>query len=134
MESSAREAVTEMRALLGTLRASEAAAVSKDLFGQMRAMLDELAQAIIGRQERLRENALLPHAAAHSAMLQQLRSKLDFIRIDDALLKGKVAETKDVRTLALAGTGLAGLGVIITALSPRPSPSGRPASSLPDPA
>jgi predicted GTPase len=97
---------------------SEAAAVSKDLFGQMRAMLDELAQAIAGRQERLRENALLPHAAAHSAMLQQLRSKLDFIRIDDAVLKGKVAETKDVRTLALAGTGLAGLGVIITALSP----------------
>jgi GTPase SAR1 family protein len=97
---------------------SEAAAVSKDLFGQMRAMLDELAQAIAGRQERLRENALLPHAAAHSAMLQQLRSKLDFIRIDDAVLKGKVAETKDVRTLALAGTGLAALGVIITALSP----------------
>jgi len=97
---------------------SDAAAVSKDLFGQMRAMLDELTQAIAGRQERLRENALLPHGAAHSAMLQQLRSKLDFIRIDDALLKGKVAETKDVRTLALAGTGLAGLGVIITALSP----------------
>ena len=97
---------------------SEAAAVSKDLFGQMRAMLDEMAHAIAGRQERLRENALLPHAAAHSAMLQQLRSKLDFIRIDDAVLKGKVAETKDVRTLALAGTGLAGLGVVITALSP----------------
>jgi ribosome biogenesis GTPase A len=97
---------------------SEAAAVSKDLFGQMRAMLDELAQGIAGRQERLRENALLPHAAAHSAMLQQLRSKLDFIRIDDAVLRGKVAETKDVRTLALAGTGLAGLGVIIAALSP----------------
>jgi|GEM_PF-451951 len=97
---------------------SEAAAVSKDLFNQMRAMMDELAQGIAGRQERLRENALLPHAAAHSAMLQQLRSKLDFIRIDDAVLKGKVAETKDVRTLALAGSGLLGLGVIIAALSP----------------
>ena len=97
---------------------SEAAGVSKDLFGQMRAMLEELAQGIAGRQERLRENALLPHAAAHSAMLQQLRSKLDFIRIDDAVLRGKVAETKDVRTLALAGTGLAGLGLIIAALSP----------------
>jgi len=97
---------------------SEAAAVSKDLFGQMRAMVDELAKGIEGRQERLRENATLPHAAAHSAMLQQLRSKLDFIRIDEEVLKGKVAETKDVRTLALAGSGLVGLGIIIAAFSP----------------
>ena len=97
---------------------SEAAAVSKDLFGQMRAMMGELERGIAGRQERLRENALLPHAAAHSAMLQQLRSKLDFIRIDEEVLKGKVAETKDVRTLALAGSGLVGLGIIIAAFSP----------------
>ena len=97
---------------------SEAAAASKDLFGQMRTMLDELARGIAGRQERLRENAFLPHAAAHSAMLQQLRSRLDFIRIDEEVLKGKVAETREVRTLALAGSGLAGLGVIIAALSP----------------
>ena len=97
---------------------SEAAAASKDLFGQMRTMIGELARGIAGRQERLRENAFLPHAASHSAMLQQLRSKLDFIRIDEEVLKGKVAETKEVRTLALAGSGLAGLGVIIAALSP----------------
>src|SRR5207244_8625707 len=32
--------------------------------------------------------------------------------------RGKIAEDKDVRTLALAGSGLAGLGVIIAALSP----------------
>ena len=51
-------------------------------------------------------------------MLEQLRSKLEFIRVDDEVLRGKVAETKDVRTLALAGSGLAGLGVIIAALSP----------------
>ena len=97
---------------------SEAAGVSKDLFDEMRTMMDELAQGIAGRQERLRENALLPHAAAHSAMLEQLRSKLEFIRVDDEVLRGKVAETKDVRTLALAGSGLAGLGIIIAALSP----------------
>ena len=51
-------------------------------------------------------------------MLEQLKSKFEFIRVDDEILRGKVAETKDVRTLALAGSGLAGLGVIIAALSP----------------
>jgi GTPase SAR1 family protein len=96
----------------------EAAGVSKELFDLMRAMMDELAQGIAGRQERLRENAFLPHASAHSAMLEQLRDKLEFIRVDDEILRGKVSETKDVRTLALAGSGLAALGVILTALSP----------------
>ena len=96
----------------------DAAGVSKDLFDRMRTMMDELAQGIAGRQERLRENAFLPHAAAHSAMLEQLRDKLEFIRVDDEILRGKVSETKDVRTLALAGSGLAALGVIIAALSP----------------
>jgi ribosome biogenesis GTPase A len=96
----------------------EAARVSKDLFDEMRTMMDELAQSVAGRQERIRANVLLPQAAAHSAMLEQLRSKLEFIRVADEVLRGKVAETKDVRTLALAGSGLAGLGIIIAALSP----------------
>src|SRR5664279_4577507 len=97
---------------------NEAAGVSKELFDRMRTMMDELAQGIAGRQERLRENAFLQHASAHSAMLEQLRDKLEFIRVDDEILRGKVSETKDVRTLALAGSGLAALGVIIAALSP----------------
>jgi GTPase SAR1 family protein len=96
----------------------EAAGASKDVFDEMRTMMAELAQSVAGRQERLRENAVLPQAAGHLAMLEQLRSKLEFIRIDDEVLRGKVAETKDVRTLALAGSGLAGLGIIIAALSP----------------
>ena len=96
----------------------EAAGVSKELFDRMRIMMDSLAGSIAERQERLRESALLPQTAAHSAMLEQLKSKLEFIGIDDRILRGKVAETKDVRTLALAGSGLAGLGVIIAALSP----------------
>jgi GTPase SAR1 family protein len=96
----------------------EAARVSKDLFDEMRTMMDELAQSVAGRQERIRANVLLPQAAAHLAMLEQLRSKLEFIRVADEVLRGKVAETKDVRTLALAGSGLAGLGIIIAALSP----------------
>jgi hypothetical protein len=97
---------------------NETAGVSKDLFDEMRTMMDELAQGIAGRQERIRESALLPRTAAHPAMLEQLKSKLEFIRVDDELLRGKVAETKDIRTLALAGSGLAGLGIIIAALSP----------------
>jgi GTPase SAR1 family protein len=96
----------------------EASNLSKDLFDWMRMMMDELVQGVAGRQERLRENSLLPQAAAHLAMLEKLRSKFEFIRVDDKVLRGKVAETKDVRTLALAGSGLAGLGVIIAALSP----------------
>jgi GTPase SAR1 family protein len=97
---------------------NETTGVSKDLFDEMRTMMDELTQGIAGRQERIRESALLPRTAAHPAMLEQLRSKLEFIRVDDEVLRGKVAETKDIRTLALAGSGLAGLGIIIAALSP----------------
>jgi GTPase SAR1 family protein len=96
----------------------EAVGVSKDLFDEMRTMMDKLAQSVAGRQERIRENAHLPQATDHLEMLEQLRSKLEFIRVDDEVLRGKVAETKDVRTLALAGSGLAGLGIIIAALSP----------------
>ena len=81
-------------------------------------MMDELVQSIAGRQERVKENVLLPQAARHLEMLEQLRSKFEFIRVDDEVMRGKVAATKDVRTLALAGSALAGLGVIITALSP----------------
>ena len=96
----------------------EAAEVSKNLFDETRTMMMELAQGIAGRQERFRESALLPHAAAHSAMLEELRSKLDFIRVDDGVMRDTVAETREVRTLALAGSGLASLGIIIAALSP----------------
>ena len=96
----------------------EAAQVSKDLFNEMRALMDELALSIARRQERPRGNAQLPQAADHSAMLEQLKSKLEGIRIDDDLMRGKVEETRDVRKLALAGSLLAGLGIVMAALSP----------------
>jgi GTPase SAR1 family protein len=95
----------------------EASNLSKDLFDWVRLMMDELLEGIAGRQERIRENTLLP-PAGHLEMLQQLKTRLEFIRVDDEVLRGKVAETSDVRTLALAGSGLAGVGVIIAALSP----------------
>jgi GTPase SAR1 family protein len=96
----------------------EAASVSKDLFDEVRALMDELTQSIAHRQARTRENAHLPQADHHVAMLTQLRSKLEGIRVDDDIMRGKVAETTDVRKLALAGSLLAGLGIVIAALSP----------------
>ena len=97
---------------------AEAAQVSKDLFNEMRTMMDELTQTLARRQERLRAGVLLPQAGEQLGMLQQLRSKLEGLQIDESILRGKVAETTDVRKLALAGSLLAALGVVIAALSP----------------
>ena len=96
----------------------EAAQVSKDLFNEMRTMMDELTQTLARRQERLRAGVLLPQAGEQLGMLQQLRSKLEGLQIDESILRGKAAETTDVRKLALAGSLLAALGVVIAALSP----------------
>ena len=97
---------------------TEAMQVSKDLFNEMRTMMDELTQTIARRQERMRASVLLPQAGDQLGMLEQLRSKLEHIRVDENILRGKVAETADVRKLALAGSLLAALGVILAALSP----------------
>jgi ribosome biogenesis GTPase A len=96
----------------------EAAGLSRDLFDEVRALMDGLTQSITQRQERTRENSDLPQAEHHTAMLKQLSSKLEGIQVDADIMKGKVAETKDVRKLALAGSLLAGLGIVIAALSP----------------
>jgi GTPase SAR1 family protein len=97
---------------------AEAAQVSKDLFNEMRTMMDELTQSLARRQERLRAGVLLPQAGEQLGMLEQLRSKLQGLRVDENILRGKVAETTDVRKLALAGSLLAALGVMLAALSP----------------
>jgi small GTP-binding protein len=96
----------------------EAAQVSKDLFAEMRSMMDELAENIAQRQERVRANVLLPQAEQHAEMLKQLRARLEHTRVDDDIMRDKLAQTTDVRKLALAGSLLAALGVVIAALSP----------------
>ena len=96
---------------------AESAQVSKEIIDEMRTMMDELAQSI-ERRQRIRDNAVLPQAAKHAEILKQLRSKLEGIRVDDNLLRGKVMETSDVKALAFAGGGLVGLGVLIVAVSP----------------
>jgi ribosome biogenesis GTPase A len=97
---------------------AEAAQVSKDLFNEMRAMMDDLAQSIARRHERIRADVLLPKAAEQLETLKSLQTKLEGMRVDDNILRGKVEETTDVRKLAVAGSLLAGLGVVIAGLSP----------------
>jgi len=97
---------------------TEAAQVSMDLFNEMRTMMDELTQSIARRQERIRADVMFPKASDQVGTLQRLQVKLDGVRVDENILRGKVAETTDVRKLAVAGSLLAALGVIIAALSP----------------
>lgn len=97
---------------------TEAAQVSMDLFNEMRTMMEELSQSIARRHERIRADVTFPKAADQVGTLQRLQAKLDGVRIDENILRGKVAETTDVRKLAVAGTLLTALGVVITALSP----------------
>jgi ribosome biogenesis GTPase A len=97
---------------------AEALQVSMDLFNEMRTMMDDLTQSIARRQKRIRADVSFPKASDQVGTLQRLRAKLDGVRIDENILRGKVAETTDVRKLAVAGSLLAALGVIIAALSP----------------
>jgi ribosome biogenesis GTPase A len=96
----------------------EAAEVSRDLFSEMRTMMDELALSIARRHVRIRADVQLPQAAEQMRTLIQLKSKLEGIRVNDNILRGKVAETSDVRKLAVAGSLVAALGIIIAVLSP----------------
>ncbi len=97
---------------------SEAAQVSMDLFNEMRTMMEELSHSIGRRHERIRADVTFPKAADQVGTLQRLQAKLDGVRIDENILRGKVAETTDVRKLTVAGSLLAALGVVIAALSP----------------
>src|SRR3954447_3732611 len=97
---------------------AEAAQVSMDLFNEMRTMMDELNQSIARRQERIRADVQFPKASEQIGTLQRLQTKFEGLRIDENILHGKAAETTDVRKLAVAGSLLAGLGLVIAAFSP----------------
>src|SRR3954465_5948462 len=97
---------------------AEAAQVSMDLFSEMRTMMEELNQSIARRQERIRADVQFPKATEQLGTLQRLQAKLEGLRIDEKIVQGKAAETTDVRKLAVAGTLLAVLGLVIAALSP----------------
>jgi ribosome biogenesis GTPase A len=97
---------------------TEAAHVSMDLFNEMRTMMEDLTQSIARRQERIRADVSFPKAVDQLGTLQKLQTQLDGVRIDENILRNKVAETRDVRKLTLAGSLLAILGLVIAALSP----------------
>jgi ribosome biogenesis GTPase A len=97
---------------------AEAAQVSMDLFNEMRTMMEDLTQSIARRQERIRADVMFPKATDQLGTLQKLQAKLDGVRIDENILRGKAAEATDVRKLAVAGSLLAILGVVVAAFSP----------------
>jgi ribosome biogenesis GTPase A len=97
---------------------AEAAQVSMDLFNEMRTMMEDLSQSIARRQQRIRADVQFPKAGDQLGTLQKLQAKLYGIQIDENILRGKIAETTDVRKLTLAGSLLAALGLVIAAASP----------------
>jgi ribosome biogenesis GTPase A len=97
---------------------AEAAQVSMDLFNEMRTMMEELTQSIARRHERIRADVTFPKAADQVGTLQRLQARLDGVRVDENILRGKAAETTDVRKLTVAGSLLAALGLVIAAVSP----------------
>ncbi len=95
----------------------EAPGLSQELFDEIQAMLDDVSRSIAGREEGIRENANLPRTTDRLAMLERLRSKLDRIRVGDEIATDKIERTSDVRRFALAGAGVAIVGLGIALLS-----------------
>ncbi|MDQ2919741.1 MAG: dynamin family protein [Verrucomicrobiota bacterium] len=95
----------------------EAPGLSKDLFDEIQAMLDEVTQSIARREEGIRENANLPQTTDRLAILERLRMKLDRIRVGDEIATDKIERTTDVRRFAFAGAGVAVVGLAIAVLS-----------------
>jgi hypothetical protein len=89
-----------------------------DLFNEMRTMMEDLNQSIARRQQRIRADVLFPKAGDQLGTLQKLQTKLDAVRIDENILRGKAAETTDLRKLTVAGSLLVALGVVIAGFSP----------------
>jgi GTPase SAR1 family protein len=98
---------------------TEARRASKELFDEVQTLIVELTRTIARRQERMRENALLPQTADRLKTLEQLRSNLESVGVGDVshIIRGKVTEISDIRKLAVAGSALAVLGLMIAALS-----------------
>jgi signal recognition particle receptor subunit beta len=98
--------------------ATQAPRFSSGLLDELQAMRDELTEGIARREERIRENVILPDTAERLNMLGQLRSNLDHLPIGgDINIGSNVEEVADVRKFALAGTGLAVIGILLVALS-----------------
>lgn len=97
---------------------SEARHISGELAKEVKAMIDDLRQSILRRQETFKEHAALPQAATSLQFLQQVQSRLDDVKLADAaLVSSHARETAELSRLAIAGTGLAIIGVVLAAVS-----------------
>ena len=97
---------------------TQAPRFSSGLMDELQAMRTELTEGIARREERIRENVILPDAAERLNMLGQLRWNLEQLPVGgDINVSSNVEEVGSVRKFAIAGTGLAVLGIILVALS-----------------
>ena len=88
------------------------------LLDELQSMRGELNERIAKREERIRENVVLPDAAQRLSSLQNLRSNLENVPVaGDINLSGDVEEVAEVRKFALAGTVLAVMGILLVAIS-----------------
>ena len=88
------------------------------LLEELQAMRAELAEGIARREDRIRENVVLPDAAERLKMLENVRSNLERLPVGgDINVTAKIEEVADVRKFALAGSGLTVMGILLVAIS-----------------
>jgi hypothetical protein len=96
----------------------QARRVSSELSQEIEAMLQELRQRILRRQETFKERAALPQTAANLKFLEQVQTRLDRIQINQQPIASSNADdTAELSRLAIAGGGLAVIGVVLAALT-----------------
>jgi predicted GTPase len=94
---------------------ADAQRVSKDLSEEMKAMIDQLTEALLRRQEQSAGEVLSLGSDRHD-LLENLRGKLNALRIAD-IVGEKGLGGSDLGSLTLAGGGLVALGAVIAALT-----------------
>lgn len=97
---------------------TQARRVSNELASEVEAMLADLRTSISRRQETFKERAALPQTAANLKFLQQLQARLDRIHMPDpSTMSMHAADSAELSRLAIAGTGLAIIGVVLSAVT-----------------
>ncbi|RPI53386.1 MAG: hypothetical protein EHM49_04400 [Deltaproteobacteria bacterium] len=90
---------------------AESHRVSKDLFEEMKAMLDELVKAIARRREGQQDHNITL-ASDRADILERLLRQLRDLRVSD-IVGNKGIQSSDLGKLTLTGGGLAALGAVI---------------------
>ena len=97
---------------------AQAPKLTLGLLDELQGMRADLSERIAKREERIREDVVLPDAEQRLSSLQNLRSNLENVPIaGDINFSGDVEEVAEVRKFALAGSVLAIVGILLVALS-----------------